>query len=326
MEHEVTPSGIGRVLHYLLVERLGSWGLGDSFRARDTIAGRTVVLRLAPDTAFPDRAVREAFLADATRAAALSHPNLAALFDVREYEAGCCLATEFTAGATLSREMGEGPVNPRRAVDLAAQVADAVAEVHAHGMVHGDLRPHTVFVTQKGRVKVLEAGLSRWTLGGRLRRESVSSPATASPLVAGYLSPEQAAGLEADGRTDVFSLGVILHEMLSGRHPFASPRAAETLAALRAGAAVPAVTAAGIPPALAALVARACAIDPAARPRSMAAFAGDLRRAGARMAGASSDPPAALFGNPEVAESRHPGWVAAAVVVLIAVAVWWAMR
>lgn len=322
------PAGpaTGTVLHYRLVEPLGRWGLGESFRARDTRAGRTVALRLAPDTAFPGPGARQAFLDDARRAAALSHPNLAALFDVGEYDGGCCLAIEFATGTPLSRELSGGSANARRAVELAAQVADALADVHARGLVHGDLRPQTVIVTQKGRAKVLEAGLRRWTRGGRLRKEAAASPGTASALVAGYMSPEQAAGREVDARTDIFSLGVMLHEMLSGGHPFAAPRAGDTLAFLRAGTVIPPPVRAGVPPALTAVVGRACAIDPDVRPQSMAAFAADLRRAAAAMDPAPSAE-APLFDGAEGTASRGRHW-ALALLALVALGVmaWWMMR
>ena len=219
----------GAIAHYNLLERIGQGGLGEVYRARDTKVGRTVALKLAPDTAFADPEARASFLEDARAAAALSHPNIATLFDVGEYDGGCYLAYEFASGVTLRQEMSGRPTNPRRAVELAVQIADALADAHSGGVLHGDLRPDTIFVTQKGSAKVLDFGMSRWTRGGNTRARAASSPESLgldAVRVVSYMSPEQALGGSVDPRSDVFSLGVVLYEMLTGRNPFGASSAA----------------------------------------------------------------------------------------------------
>ena len=200
--------------------------------------------------------------ADARAAAALSHPNIATLFDVGEYDAGWYLAYEFAAGVTLREETGGQAVNPRRAVELAVQVADALADAHARGVLHGDLRPETIFVTKKGSAKILEFGMGHWTRGGQTRILAASRPESIAENAAttvSYMSPEQAGGGTVDARTDVFSLGVILYEMLSGRNPLAAPTAAETLARVVSSTALPHLPESALTPNLPALVARAVA-------------------------------------------------------------------
>ena len=212
------------IAHYNLLERLGTGALGDVFRARDLKVGRTVALMSrAAGVRRPRPSDRERFLADARAAAALNHPNIATLFDVVEQDGRCYLAYEFAAGPSLRDEMGGRAVNLRRAVEIAAQIADALAEGHSRGVIHGDLRPENIVVTPKGSVKILNFGLARWTTGGR-RAERPRPPEGlgTDPIgVAGYLSPEQALGGAIDERSDLFSLGVILHEMVTGRNPFA---------------------------------------------------------------------------------------------------------
>ncbi len=219
------------IAHYNILERLGSGALGDVFRARDLKVGRTVALMQPSAELIGAPADRERFLADARAAAALNHPNIATLFDVVEQDGECYLAYEFAAGPSLRDEMGGRAVNVRRAVEIAAQVGDALAEGHSRGLVHGDLRPDNVVVTPKGSVKVLNFGLTRWTTGGRARAAASTKDGPGSdPIgVAGYLSPEQALGGAIDERSDVFSLGVVLQEMLTGRNPFTGDTPSATL-------------------------------------------------------------------------------------------------
>ena len=213
------------IAHYNLLEKIGEGGLGEVYRARDTRVGRTVALKLFP-TAGTDMACPEALLADARAVAPISHPNIATLFDIGHSEGACYLAYEFVSGPLLSAAMSGGPMNPRRALEIAVQLADALADLEAAGVVHGDVRLDTIAITAKGAAKLLDTGMSQWTRGGRLRRVAVIDP-TALPAdaaaVVGYLSPEQAVGPDWDSRADVFSLPTVLYEMLTGRNPFAAP-------------------------------------------------------------------------------------------------------
>src|SRR5579859_5272913 len=151
------------VAHYNLLERIGEGGIGEVFRARDTKVGRTVALKVvAPGIAEDPRRLTK-LLDDARAASALSHPNIATLFDVGEADGVHYLAYEFAAGRTLRDESGGASMPPRRAVDLAVQMADGVATGHAHGIVHGDLRPDTVIVTEIGRASLGKECRSRWS-------------------------------------------------------------------------------------------------------------------------------------------------------------------
>ena len=211
---------------------MGEGALGEVYRARDTKFGRTVAIKLVPDSLFTDATSLGYFEQDARAAATLSHPNIATLFDVGQYDGGWYLAYEFAAGVTLREETAGGAVSPRRAVELAVQIADALADAHARGVLHGDLRPDSIFVTKKGSAKILEFGMGHWTHGGQTRIRAATRPesiAENTSTTVSYMSPEQAGGGTVDARTDVFSLGVILYEMLSGRNPLAAPTAAETL-------------------------------------------------------------------------------------------------
>ncbi len=270
-----------KVGHYTILERLGWGALGDVYRARDTKVGRTVALFEPPARLVGDSARRARFVEDARIAATLNHPNIAALFDVVEQDGRCYLAYEFAAGPSLRQEMAGQRLGVRRSVELAAQIADALAEGHARGILHGDLRPETVVVTPKGSTKILNFGMVPWTAGGAARSMAALSPGTLTPeesVVAGYLSPEQALGGQVDARSDLFTLGVILHEMLTGKHPFedASP-AATVMNIIRAPAPSAAVINHDVPRELDAVISRALSKEIDKRPESAAALASELR-------------------------------------------------
>lgn len=223
---------ISTVGQYNVLERLGGGALGDVFRARDTRAGRTVALMVPPPELIASPTRRARFLEDARKAAKLNHPNIAMLFDIVEQDDGCYLAYEFAAGPSLREEMGGAALEVGAALHFAAHIADALTEGHANGMVYGDLRPDTIVVTPKGSVKVLNFGMTMWTTGGVARAKAATGPDSLDPeeaLVAGYLSPEQALGAAVDPRSDLFSLGVVLYEMLTGRQPFAAATPAVTI-------------------------------------------------------------------------------------------------
>ena len=194
--------------HYKILDRLGAGTLGDVYRARDTRLGRTVAVKLPGAQLQADSARLDALSADARAASVLSHPNIAALYEIGrdENEGRLFLVFEFVPGEPLKRVIGGRPLNMRRAVDLATQMADALAEAHAAGVVHGGLTPDTVMITPKGNAKILDFGFVGWK----------KSPT---------------AGGESDHRTDIEALGAVLFEMLTGRPP--------SEASSRLGASVP---------------------------------------------------------------------------------------
>jgi TolB-like protein len=222
---------ISRLGHYNVLDRIGAGGMGEVYRARDTKLGRTVAIKVLPDAIAADRDRRERFLREARATAALSHPNIAMLFEVGQEGDRIFLVFEYVAGRTLGAAIGGRPLAPRLAIDLAVQVADGLADAHTAGIVHRDIKPDNVMVTPKEKAKVLDFGLAHWTEGGLARENAPTMGATVSGTLLGtvaYMSPEQALGKPLDGRSDIFSLGVVLYEMLTGANPFAaeSPTAA----------------------------------------------------------------------------------------------------
>lgn len=314
------------IAHYNLLEQIGEGRLGEVFRARDTKAGRTVALKLLPPA--QNDAARQALLEDARAAATLSHPNIATLWDVGEEDGTHYLAYEFVAGSMLNQEIGGRPVHPRRAVELAVQMADALAEAHARGLIHGDVRPGTVSVTPKGSAKLLDFGMSRWTRGGAIRSRAAVAPESLAEdtlAVVGYLSPEQALGGLVDIRTDVFSLGIVLYEMLTGRHPFLHKSPDSTIVAIISAAPPPPSSIhPEVPADLDAVVLRALAKDIDARQQSAASLSAELRSVGATLDVRSGDPSAGELMPLDDDEGSVGKWIGALVVLgLAAAAVWW---
>ena len=308
---------------------MGDGALGEVYRARDTKFGRTVALKLVPGTLLADETARRDFERDARAAATLSHPNIATLFEVGQYDQGWYLAYEFAAGVTLREETRGGAVSARRAVELAVQIADALADAHAQGVLHGDLRPETIFVTKKGSAKILELGMGHWTRGGQTRILAATRPESIPDNAAttvSYMSPEQAGGGTVDARTDVFSLSIILYEMLSGRNPLAAPTAAETLARVVSSTALPKLPESEHTPSLPALVARGVAKSVERRYQSAASLSADLRRVEALMDVRSGD---AAHRHVLRTEDEGTGfgawWGIAAIAILLLALAWWAM-
>ena len=187
---------VDHVAQYRILERIGAGRLGEAYRARDSHVGRTVVLRVLPDSLAGDAEWLARFRRDVQAAAAVSHPNIAAVYELAEDHGRMYLATEYAPGETLLAAIGGLPMNSRRAVDIAAQIADALAEGHSQAIVHGNLTPAAVIVTTKARAKVLDFGLA-------------VQPA-----------PRE----EIDERDDILALGAIVVEMLTGTTPSAVKR------------------------------------------------------------------------------------------------------
>jgi len=319
------------IAHYNILERLGTGALGDVYRARDLKVGRTVALMLVPSQLLepgdgPSR--RDKFLAQARAAQALNHPNIASLFDVVEQDGRCYLAYEFAAGPSLRDEMGGRPVNLRRAIELAAQIGDALAEGHSRGLVHGDLRPDNIVITPKGSPKILNYGLTAWTTSGQARTAAASADGVGSDPhgVAGYLSPEQAVGSSIDARSDVFSFGVLLYEMLTGRNPFtgATP-AATVMNVIRLTPPAPSSAMPSAPPELDALINRALTKPVESRAAGILALSSDLRRIGSALDAKERDieVPQLPRGRQAPSSSGSRGWILGLVVLVILAAVWW---
>ena len=274
-----TPLAVLGVYH--LLERVGAGGLGEVFRARDTVHGRTVAIKRVPAGVATDATRARALRATAEKLAALSHPGVALLYECGEEQGELFLVQEFTPGQTLAQLLGGRPLHARRAVDIALEAAEGLNALHAAGLVHGDLRPDNMMVTPKGHVKLLDAGLARFTGGGALRATACarlgSLPLDSLGAVR-YLAPEEALGEGAGAQSDLFSLGAILYEMLAGSPAFERRSADETLlAVLQASPPRPAAAPAAIPEGLDTIVNRALSKSLDRRYPTAARFADDLR-------------------------------------------------
>ena len=325
----MTEQSIG---HYNLLEPIGRGALGEVYRARDTRVGRTVALKILEPALLAEETRRLALFDEARLAAQLSHPNIATLFEAGEADGVSYFAYEFAAGAPLRAEIAGRAMNPRRAVELCIQMADALAEGHAAGIVHGDLRPETVAVTAKGSAKLLDFGMWRWTRGGLTRRAAGRAPEALPDEDAGivsYMAPEQALGGQMDGRADLFSLGTILYEMLTGRNPFGAVTVADTVMNIvRTTPPAPSALNQMVPADLDAIIGRALAKDLEQRFQSAASFSAALRRVAPALDGRSEEKGADyLLPVDDDADKVPPMvWVAGlAGVAMLAAVVWWGL-
>jgi serine/threonine protein kinase len=314
---------------YNILDPLGAGGLGQVFRARDTSLGRTVAVKLLPPEIARDPARREALERDAAAAQSLSHPNIAALYELREDEGELFLVVEYVPGQTLTNVIAGRPLNPRRAVDLAIQIADALADAHAADAVHGDLKPDNIVVTPKGAAKILDFGLTAWTRGGAIRRAAArldALDAAAVQRTVAYLAPEQAIGERIDARADIFAAGVILFEMLTGRQPFSGATTdAMVMEITRTRPGDVTALTAELPAELTPILARALSKSLDGRYESAATMAAELRGVAA-MLDERASAAAELMPPPGLAPRRRPVWPWIAVALLAAAAAAWFER
>ena len=228
----------GRLGPYEIVAPLGAGGMGEVYKARDTRLGRDVEVKvLRPEVAEdPDRQRR--FEQEARAASALNHPNILTVFDVGTHEGTPCIVTELLEGETLRERLCPGGLPVRKAAEIAVQIAHGLAAAHEKGIIHRDLKPANVFVTSDGHVKILDFGIAKLAAPRSAHESAKTAPVpeateagTALGTV-GYISPEQLRGQPVDHRTDIFSFGCVLYEMLSGRRAFAGETSADTVAAV----------------------------------------------------------------------------------------------
>ena len=231
-----SQAGTSRFGPYELLGALGAGGMGEVLRARDTRLGREVALKILRADLLGDADRRARFEREARTLAALNHPHIAAIYDVLDAGDHRAIVMELVAGRTLSQVLAEGPLPLRVALDYGVAIADALGAAHAAGIVHRDLKPANVMVDPRGQVKVLDFGIAKLAeLDSHTGELSTFASLTGEHALVGtigYMSPEQAERRPLDGRSDVFSLGVLLYEMLTGRRAFDAPSAAGVLTAL----------------------------------------------------------------------------------------------
>ncbi|HEV8117978.1 MAG TPA: protein kinase, partial [Thermoanaerobaculia bacterium] len=223
---------------YEILAALGAGGMGEVYRARDSKLDRDVAVKVLPDSVAGDPAALARFEREAKAVAALSHPNILAIHDFGRQGGVSYAVMELLEGETLRGKLEAGPVSPNRSVDYALQVARGLAAAHEKGVVHRDLKPENLFVTRDGHVKILDFGLAKRfetaAPEGETGAPTVTShtePGTVMGTL-GYMSPEQVRGLSIDHRSDIFSFGAVLYELLYGKRAFARPTAADTMSAI----------------------------------------------------------------------------------------------
>jgi eukaryotic-like serine/threonine-protein kinase len=272
-----------RLGRYRIVARIGAGGMGEVYHARDERLNRDVAVKVLPPSFASDRERIERFEQEAQAAGSLNHPNILAIYDIGTENGAPYIVSELLDGGTL-REALAKPRSTPWALDVAAQIAGGLAAAHAKGIVHRDLKPENVFVTRDGVVKILDFGLAKLTLSAADDRDAQTvgwptQPGTVLGTV-GYMSPEQVRGLAADQRSDIFSLGVILYEMLTGQRAFSGTSPADTMSAiLRDQPPQLERPSIGMPPALAAVVRRSLEKRPEDRFQSASDLAFALRAA-----------------------------------------------
>ena len=223
---------VGRSLgHYRIVSLVGAGGMGEVYRAHDSRLGRDVAVKVLSSLAIQNDSARRRFHREAQAVAALSHPNIRSLYDVGEADGRVYAVMEFLDGETLRTRLSRGPLRSRKVMETAAAIAEGLAAAQARGIVHRDLKPENIFITAGGHVKVLDFGLAKMQEPVDAHAGSETVPGDILGTV-GYMSPEQVSGKEVDARSDIFSLGCVLYEMVSGRRAFERKTGAETMTAV----------------------------------------------------------------------------------------------
>src|SRR5205809_5663396 len=223
---------------YEILAPLGAGGMGEVYRARDTKLGRDVAIKLLPSSFSGDSDRLHRFEQEACAAGALNHPNILVIHHIDTHEGAPYIVSELLEGETLRQRMSGAALAQRRVTDYASQIAHGLAAAHEKGIVHRDLKPDNVFITKDGRVKILDFGIAKLTQPDSSQsqtdiptRRVDTDPGVVMGTV-GYMSPEQVKGRPVDHRSDIFSFGAILYEMLSGRRAFHGESAADTMSAI----------------------------------------------------------------------------------------------
>jgi len=277
----VTGSTVG---FYRILAKLGEGGMGGVFAAEDLRLGRRVAIKVLPDEAGADPAAVERFLREARAISSLNHPHICTLHDIGEFEGRHYMVMELLEGETLRSRVSRGPLPLDTVLGLGADIADALDAAHGKGIVHRDLKPANLFVTDRGQIKVLDFGVAKLTdpVGDASATQAASDHLTRAGSALGtiqYMSPEQARGLDIDGRSDIFSLGIVLYEMATGRSPFDGATPGVVFEQIFGGVPpAPSEVAANVVPEFDRIVLRALEKDRDLRYQSAADLRADLKR------------------------------------------------
>jgi len=226
------------ISHYKIVSKIGAGGMGEVYCAHDSRLDREVAIKLLPADFANDQERLRRFEQEAKATSALNHPNILSVYDIGEHEGSPFIVSELLEGGELRERLDEMPIPLRKVIEYAQQIVSGLSAAHEKGVVHRDLKPENVFITKDDRVKILDFGLAK--LRGAKSDESNSDDATRKAITnpgvvmgtVGYMSPEQVRGQTTDHRSDIFSFGAILHEMITGRRAFRRETMAETMTAI----------------------------------------------------------------------------------------------
>lgn len=282
MNRPVSLAGT-RIAHYELVSLLGSGGMGDVYLARDTHLHRRAAVKLLRNASVDDRAAAERFLREARAIASLDHPNICTLYEVGADQGREFLAMQYVEGGTLATRLKQGPLPFDEALRIGIELTTALAYAHSKQILHRDLKPQNVMLQPDGRVKLLDFGLAKVTVAGSdLSIAETNAPLTREGFVVGtleYMSPEQMSARTLDARSDIFSLGLVLYELIGGCHPYRGHTAALTMSGILTKP-YPPLTGGHVPraPMLNPVLRKALALDPGDRYATAADLLVDLKR------------------------------------------------
>jgi len=322
---------IGQTIsHYRILAKLGQGGMGEVYRARDTSLHRDVALKVLPQTIVADPHRRERFVREARAASALEHPHIAVIHEIGEDEGVTFIAMELVRGEPLDALIARGPLTPARALDLAIEIAEALTRAHDIGIVHRDLKPANVMLTEQLHAKIIDFGLAKLAepMGAESTVTTMAQPETELGAVIGtvsYMSPEQARGGSVDQRSDVFSFGIVLYEMLDGRRPFCAKTSIETLHAILHDPTPPLTVTSSVASDLSRIVSKCLAKEPEDRYQGMLDLVVDLRAARRRLESiAAGDAAESIAALSDRSHNRYIKTTAAAVgvVAVLAASVW----